>query len=57
MACPTVMYVNVCSKKGVQLRLLLLLLELGFLCVGLGWLELRMAQSCCLLLKIAFAFE
>jgi hypothetical protein len=41
VACPTVVFVNVRLKKGVQLGLLLLPLELRTLCVGLGWLVLR----------------
>ncbi len=40
VACPAVVSVNVCSKKGVQRGLLLLPLELRFLWEGLGWLEL-----------------
>jgi hypothetical protein len=36
----TVVSVNVCSKKGVQLRLLLLPLVIGSLCRGLCWLVL-----------------
>jgi hypothetical protein len=39
VAHPTVAYVNVCSKKGVQLGLLLLPLALWFLCAWLSWLE------------------
>ncbi len=41
VACPTVASMNVCLMKGVEKRLLLLSLELGFLCTGLGWLELQ----------------
>jgi hypothetical protein len=41
VAHPTVVFMNLCSKKGVQLVLLLLPLELGTLCMELGWLVLR----------------
>ena len=37
----TVVSLNMCSKKGVQLRLLLLPLVLRSLCGGLCWLVLR----------------
>jgi hypothetical protein len=39
VAHPTVAHVNVCSKKGVQLGLMLLPLVLEFLYPWLGWLE------------------
>jgi hypothetical protein len=39
VACPIVAFVNVCSKKGMKLELLLLPLVVEFLCVWLGWLE------------------
>jgi hypothetical protein len=39
VAHPTVAYVNVCLKKGVQVWLLLLPLGLEFLCAWLSWLE------------------
>jgi hypothetical protein len=53
---PTVVSVNLCSKKGVQLGLLLLQLELGFLCMVLGWLESQHCKVIRLSVLKAFAF-
>jgi hypothetical protein len=53
---PTVVSVNVCLKKGVLLRLLLLPLELGLLCAGLSWLVSRHCKMWGLPFSKAFAF-
>ncbi len=53
---PTVVSVNVCLKKGVLLRLLLLPLELGLLCAGLSWLVPQHCKMWGLPFSKAFAF-